>query len=177
MQEVNAVPTRYDATWPRRDHYTVLGVEPWASTTQITSAYRRLVRVLHPDARPAEPVARDRFAEVIEAYTVLRDPARRAAYDAELRRAAPGGVRGRIVPVKVTRTPSPDTEVPSAAGRRRTFADVLGLGMTIDPFPDVAAQVLLRVGAARLSPSRPGRPDRSLLGYDSPWPRAHVWWL
>ncbi|WP_206641606.1 J domain-containing protein [Nonomuraea polychroma] len=173
------MPTPYDATWPRRDHYMVLGVEPSASTAQITSAYRRLVRVLHPDARPAGPAARDRFAEVVDAYAVLRDPARRAAYDAEFGRAAPDAVSGRPVPVKVTRTPSPDTGVPSAAGRRRTLADVLGLGMTIDPFPDVGprAHVLLRVGPSRLSPSRRDRHDMPLLGYDTPWGTAHVWLL
>ncbi|MFJ9795532.1 J domain-containing protein [Streptomyces sp. NPDC101145] len=75
------------------DPYAVLGVEPTATAGQIASAYRGLVRALHPDSAPArdEPerrAAAARFDEVVAAYEVLRDPVRRAAYDASRRRAA-----------------------------------------------------------------------------------------
>lgn len=66
----------------RPDHYAVLGVPPSASDRQITAAYRRLVRSLHPDARPADPAAADELADVLAAYATLRDAGRRAAYDA-----------------------------------------------------------------------------------------------
>lgn len=145
-QEVSTVPVRRDGEWPQRDHYTVLGVEPSASTTQITSAYRRLTRALHPDARPAEPASRERFVEVIEAYAVLRDPARRAAYDAERRQAARGALSGRPVAVRVIRARGPAGHVPVPDAGRRVFADVAGPGVTVGRFAAVGPpdSVLLR---------------------------------
>ncbi|MET9831378.1 J domain-containing protein [Streptomyces sp. NPDC006385] len=90
---------------PRRDHYAVLGVPRSASAQQVTSAYRRLVRSLHPDARPGGPAAAEDLADVLAAYDTLRDPERRAAYDAG--RGSPTAstsAAGRPVPVRVTRT-------------------------------------------------------------------------
>lgn len=75
-----------------RDPYAVLGVGRSASAGQITCAYRRLVRALHPDARPGRPAARERFAEVVEACTTLHGPARRPACAAR-RRPAGGRLR------------------------------------------------------------------------------------
>ncbi|WP_461030285.1 J domain-containing protein, partial [Streptomyces sparsus] len=69
------------------DHYAVLGVAPTASAAQITGAFRALVRALHPDVRPEHPPADERLARVVAAYDTLRDPERRAAYDAERRGA------------------------------------------------------------------------------------------
>jgi curved DNA-binding protein CbpA len=63
------------------DPYTVLGVSVLADLEQIRSAYRALARSLHPDANPDDATAAARFAEVTEAYELLRDPARRRAYD------------------------------------------------------------------------------------------------
>ncbi|WP_078657223.1 J domain-containing protein [Kitasatospora aureofaciens] len=73
----------------RRDHYAVLGVEPTASARQVTSAYHALVRLLHPDTRPAEPGSAERLGAVVAAYEVLHDPELRAAYDAERETARP----------------------------------------------------------------------------------------
>ncbi|WP_274564683.1 J domain-containing protein [Streptomyces spiramyceticus] len=73
-----------EASGRRPDHYAVLGVEPSSSAGQITSAYRRLVRALHPDANPDGPAADRRFADVVAAYGTLHDPALRAAYDAQI---------------------------------------------------------------------------------------------
>ena len=69
---------------PRRDHfdpYRVLGVDTGASRQDIARAYRRAVQGAHPDARPADPRAAARFRELTDAYGLLTDPARRAAYD------------------------------------------------------------------------------------------------
>jgi curved DNA-binding protein len=63
-----------------RDYYKVLGVERAASADQIKGAYRRLARKYHPDVSK-EPNAEARFKEMQEAYEVLKDPEKRAAYD------------------------------------------------------------------------------------------------
>lgn len=64
-----------------RDYYAVLGVDRKAGADEIKKAYRRLARKYHPDVN-AEPDAEDKFKEVGEAYEVLSDPEKRAAYDA-----------------------------------------------------------------------------------------------
>lgn len=64
-----------------RDYYAVLGVARDASADDIKKAYRKLARKYHPDVNAA-PDAEDRFKEVGEAYEVLKDPEKRAAYDA-----------------------------------------------------------------------------------------------
>ena len=67
------------------DPYTVLDVAATASQEQITRAYRRKLRALHPDTRdtvtPADPAADEQLRQIMAAYAVLRDPARRALYD------------------------------------------------------------------------------------------------
>jgi curved DNA-binding protein len=63
-----------------RDYYKVLGVERGAGADQIKTAYRRLARKYHPDVSK-EANAEEHFKEVQEAYEVLRDPEKRAAYD------------------------------------------------------------------------------------------------
>jgi curved DNA-binding protein len=63
-----------------RDYYKVLGVERNATAEQIKSAWRRLARKYHPDVSK-EPDAEAHFKEMQEAYEVLRDPEKRAAYD------------------------------------------------------------------------------------------------
>ena len=54
-----------------KDYYAVLGVAKDASQAEISKAYRKLARDLHPDARPNDPEAESRFKEVGEAYGVL----------------------------------------------------------------------------------------------------------
>jgi molecular chaperone DnaJ len=68
-----------DRTMPR-DYYEVLGVSRSASKDEIRGAFRKLARQYHPDVNKA-PDAEDRFKEINEAYTVLMDDDKRAAYD------------------------------------------------------------------------------------------------
>ena len=63
-----------------RDYYETLGVARGASQDDIKRAYRRLARKFHPDVSK-EANAESRFKEVGEAYEVLKDPEKRAAYD------------------------------------------------------------------------------------------------
>ncbi len=72
-----------------KDYYGVLGVPREASQDDIKRAYRRLARKYHPDVSK-EPQAEERFKEVQEAYEVLRDAEKRAAYDQVGRGFRPG---------------------------------------------------------------------------------------
>ena len=64
-----------------KDYYDVLGVNRGASEDEIKKAYRRKAKQHHPDANPDDPAAEARFKEVNEAYEVLRDDEKRAAYN------------------------------------------------------------------------------------------------
>jgi len=63
-----------------KDYYAIMGVERDASSEEIKRAYRKLARKYHPDVSK-EPDAEIRFKELGEAYEVLKDPQKRAAYD------------------------------------------------------------------------------------------------
>jgi curved DNA-binding protein len=63
-----------------RDYYKILGLERAATAEQVKTGYRRLARKYHPDVSK-EKNAEERFKEVQEAYEVLKDPEKRAAYD------------------------------------------------------------------------------------------------
>ncbi|MCI6530341.1 MAG: molecular chaperone DnaJ [Mesosutterella sp.] len=64
-----------------RDYYEVLGVSRDASAEDIKKAYRRLAMKYHPDRNPGDDTAKEKFEEVGEAYSVLSDAQKRAAYD------------------------------------------------------------------------------------------------
>jgi molecular chaperone DnaJ len=76
--------------WFEKDYYKVLGVPESATAKDVTKAYRKLARELHPDANPGNPTAEERFKEVSAAYDVLGDEAKRKEYD-EVRRLGPMG--------------------------------------------------------------------------------------
>jgi curved DNA-binding protein CbpA len=67
--------------------YELLGVRRDATPEEITRAYHRRARALHPDTQPGQAGEPAGFRELEEAYRVLHDPARRAAYDQALRQA------------------------------------------------------------------------------------------
>jgi hypothetical protein len=74
---------------PLGDLYGDLGVAHDASRDEIAAAYRARAKELHPDTRPLDTDAADRFARVGAAYRILSDPERRARYDASWSAAAP----------------------------------------------------------------------------------------
>lgn len=62
--------------------YAILGVEPTASAQEITKAYRRLARKLHPDLNPGDKAAEERFKDVANAYRLLGNADKRRRFDA-----------------------------------------------------------------------------------------------
>jgi len=69
------------ATNVKRDYYEVLGVTRTAGDAEIKSAYRKLALQYHPDRNPDNADAEESFKECSEAYSVLSDQQKRAAYD------------------------------------------------------------------------------------------------
>jgi len=77
----------------QEDFYAILGVARDAEEADIKKAYRRLAMEVHPDRNNGDKAAEERFKEITEAYEVLRDREKRAAYD-RYGRAGPRGGRG-----------------------------------------------------------------------------------
>lgn len=65
----------------KRDYYEILGVGRTATDVEIKSAYRRLALKHHPDRNPGDKSAEEQFKEAAEAYAILADREKRAAYD------------------------------------------------------------------------------------------------
>lgn len=65
----------------KRDFYYVLGVERSATPEEVKKAYRKLAVKYHPDKNPGDKTAEDKFKELGEAYEILSNPDKRAAYD------------------------------------------------------------------------------------------------
>ena len=65
----------------KRDYYEVLGVDRKSEAEEIKRAYRKLAIKFHPDKNPGDKSAEEKFKELGEAYDVLSDPQKRAAYD------------------------------------------------------------------------------------------------
>ena len=73
-----------------RDYYEILDIGRDADADTVKKAYRKLALQYHPDRNNGSKEAEERFKEATEAYEVLRDPEKRAAYD----RYGHAGVRG-----------------------------------------------------------------------------------
>lgn len=82
----------------KADYYEVLGVSRSATEQELKSAYRKLALKYHPDRNPGDHAAEEKFKEASEAYQVLCDPDKRAAYDrfghAGVSGGGPGGFGG-----------------------------------------------------------------------------------
>ncbi len=65
----------------KQDFYELLGVPKTASAEDIKKAYRKLAMQYHPDRNPGEKAAEQKFKDISEAYDILKDDQKRAAYD------------------------------------------------------------------------------------------------
>ena len=97
------------------DPYLVLGVSPTATQAEITHAYRTRLRAHHPDTR--HPAASktdddDDLRQVLAAYDLLRDPARRADYDRATTLAATPQTHSQTGPTPVDRPPIGRVQIP-----------------------------------------------------------------
>ncbi|HSP60895.1 MAG TPA: DnaJ C-terminal domain-containing protein [Ornithinimicrobium sp.] len=77
--------------WMEKDFYAILGVSKDVDEKTLKKTYRKLAREWHPDAKPGDAAAEQRFKDIGEAYAVLSDPEQRKQYDAV--RAMGGGAR------------------------------------------------------------------------------------
>src|SRR6056297_1608912 len=78
----------------KRDYYEVLGISKGASEAEIKKAYRKKAKELHPDRNKDNPESEAQFKEAGEAYDVLKDPEKKAAYDRFGHAAFDGGMGG-----------------------------------------------------------------------------------
>src|ERR1700743_2427912 len=65
----------------KRDYYEILEIERTIESDGIKKSYRRLAVKYHPDKNPGDKEAENKFKELSEAYEILSDPQKRAAYD------------------------------------------------------------------------------------------------
>src|SRR5438034_853231 len=105
----------------KRDYYEVLGVGRGASEAELKAAFRKLAMKYHPDRNPGDNDCEHRFKEINEAYDVLKDGDKRAAYDrfghAAFEHGGPGGAaRSSTIPARR----APDRVGSRASARSRS---------------------------------------------------------
>jgi len=137
-----------------RDPYQALGLGADASTADISRAYRRLARALHPDSQPGDAAAADQFRAVSDAYELLSDPARRGDWDRRHLRQASGPPRapGRSAPSRGPAGPQIWPLSPAAANPRHPHPALWAGPVHVGPAPGAA-------GTAGLAWPRPGYGD------------------
>src|SRR6185503_11306573 len=96
--DATADMTGVNAGMAKRCYYDVLGVQRIAGESELKSAFRKLAMKWHPDRNPGDNSSEVRFKEINEAYEILKDPDKRAAYDrfghAAFEHAGPGAAGG-----------------------------------------------------------------------------------
>lgn|GEM_PF-4784889 len=92
--------------WSSTDYYAVLGVDSAAAPSQIDARYRELAKELHPD-RNADPDDQERFKRISAAYTALKDPSIRSAYDEFRNRVEAGTLYVPVAPMAARPGPGP----------------------------------------------------------------------
>jgi curved DNA-binding protein CbpA len=135
------------------DPYQALGLGADASTADISRAYRRLARVLHPDSQPGDAGTADQFRAVSDAYELLSDPARRADWDRRhLRQASsPRRAPGRSAPSQGSAGPQIWPPSPTAANPPPPHPALWAGPVYVEPAPGA--------GTAGLARPQPGHGD------------------
>jgi curved DNA-binding protein CbpA len=134
-----------------RDPYQALGLGADASTADISRAYRRLARALHPDSQPGDAAAADQFRAVSDAYELLSDPARRTDWDRRhLRQASsPQRAPGRSAPSQRSAAPQIWPLSPATANPALPHPALRAGPVYVEPAPGAAGTA----GLARPQPS------------------------
>jgi len=142
------------------DPYQVLGIGPDATSADIARAYRRLARTVHPAPRPGDPAAVEQFRALTDAYGLLSDPARRAAWDHH----HPSGAARHPHRPAPARPASPPPWPFRPAGQHW-------------PGGGTAGSAALRAGPVHIQPpAPPGRAGPARPGADPASVRLY-WWL
>lgn len=137
-----------------RDPYQALGLGADASTADISRAYRRLARALHPDSQPGDAGAADQFRAISDAYELLSDPARRTDWDCRHPRQPSSPRRAPGRPAASQRPAGPRIwPLPPAVADPPYPRPALWAGpVHVEPAPGAA-------GTAGLAPPEPGYGD------------------
>lgn len=81
LYTLDAVVQKQEAAMSKQDYYALLGAKKDASQDELKKAYRKMAMQYHPDKNHGNPEAEKKFKEISEAYDVLKDDQKRAAYD------------------------------------------------------------------------------------------------
>ena len=137
-----------------KDYYQILGVGASAKPEEIKKAFRRLAKQYHPDARPGDAAAAERFKEINEAYSVLSDAAKRRQYDLMRKYGPLGSAAGRREPSGARPGGPPpgfdasDLGLGGLGGLGDLFSSIFGRGRRTEVEPiEVTVEIPFRVAA------------------------------